>query len=580
MSAEPKLIVGIDLGTTYSLVAVLQAGVPVVLPNALGERLTPSAVSVLDDGRVVVGAAARARAVLDPRNTALAFKRDMGTERLYELRGESFRPQQLSALILAALKQDAEAALGRPIEEAVVSVPAYFGELQRQATRDAAAIAGLHVERIVNEPTAAALAYGLRAADNDQRVVVFDLGGGTLDVSVLEIVSGVIEVQATAGDVRLGGEDFTDALAELAASRLDDDDRAELREHPIGWARLREACEGAKRRLSTEPAATVDLPDLPFGPGRRSRLHQSITREQAVDAWAPLLGRLRGPTERALRDASLDPGRLDHVLLVGGATRMPCIQHAVAGLFGRPPLCSLPPDEAVAMGAAVQAALKARDSAVADMVVTDVAPFTMGIESSVRMGSQFVGGVFAPILERGTVIPASRVKPFSTVADFQRTIHFKVFQGEHARCADNQQLGEYVLAKLPELPAGKVSVEVRFTYDLNGILEVDLTVGGTDRTETLVIERSPGRLTAEQVEQARQAMKRWKVHPREELPNLTALARAEALFVELIGPEREALGQSIARLRYALDRQDPVLIRQCRELLVAHTTQLLGGSEG
>jgi len=567
-------IVGIDLGTTFSLVATLKDGAPIVLPNALGELLTPSAVSITDDGTVLVGAPARARATTHPTRTALAFKRDMGTDKTIDLGLRKMSPQELSALVLSTLKRDAESALGCAVEEAVITVPAYFGDAQRQATRDAGAIAGLKVERIINEPTAAALSYGLHERHREMRAVVLDLGGGTFDVTVLEIIEGVIEIQSSAGDSRLGGEDFDDALAERFAARAKSQHGFDLKRDPRAWARLREAAEGAKKRLSEVDSAGIALVDLPLGNGRTGNLELSLARDEAEEAWATLLDRIRTPIQRALRDAKLTPDKIDEVLLVGGSTRMPCIARLAAQLFGRLPLRKLPPDEAVAMGAAVQAALKSGDAAVNDMVVTDVAPFTMGIATATHLGRQQVAGLFSPILERGTVIPASRVQRFFTMSDMQREILIEVFQGEHSLCRDNTKLGEYHVRGLTPAAAGEQAIDVRFTYDMNGILEVETTVVATKRTETLVIEKSPGRLTPAQVKAAREAMARLKFHPREALPNATALARADALYVELSGPPREMLGHAIAALRAALETQDEREIEPVRERLVALTAAL------
>jgi len=561
-----KTIIGIDLGTTYSLAAVMQGDKPVVLPNALGELLTPSAVSVTDDDTILVGAPARARATTHPTATALAFKRDMGTARMLGLGKRSFTPQELSACVLGALKRDAEAALGRTVDEAVVTVPAYFGDAQRQATRDAGAIAGITVERIINEPTAAALAYGLHERHREMRAVVIDLGGGTFDVTVLEIMEGVVEIQSSSGDTQLGGDDFDLALAELAAKELAGVHAADVRTEPRAWARIKDACELAKKRLGEADSTRIALYDLPIAKGRTAHLELPLSRAQAEAAWATLLERMRLPIQRALRDASLTPAQIDEVLLVGGSTRMPCVAKLTTQLFGRLPLRTLPPDEAVALGAAVQAALKAGDAALGDMIVTDVAPFSLGVSSARRLGEQIVDGLFSPILERGTVIPASREKTFVTMEDGQTEIVFGVYQGEHSLVRDNKKLGEYTVGGLPAKPKGRQEVLVRFTYDLNGILEVDMTPEG-GKTETLVIEGSPGRLSAKQLAEARKAMARLKFHPREALPNATLLARADAMYVELTGIVREELGAALSTFRLALESQDDALIASSRDRL-------------
>jgi len=569
-----RTTIGIDLGTTYSLAAIVRDGVPVVLANAIGELLTPSAVSVDDNGAMLVGAAARARATTHPERTALSFKRDMGTERRLALGERRFSPPELSAMVLAALKRDAEAALGRPIDEAVVTVPAYFGDAQRQATRDACAIAGLTVERIINEPTAAALAYGLHERHREQKAVVIDLGGGTFDVTVLEILEGVIEIQASAGDTRLGGDDFDAAVVEVAIAGLGADEAAALRGHPQAWARLRDAAEAAKRRLSDAELTRVVLYELPVGGGRTTTLELPVSRERAEQAWQPLLDRMKAPVQRALRDAGLRADQIDEVLLVGGSTRMPCVARLAAQLFGRLPLRTLPPDEAVALGAAVQAALKAGDAALDDVIVTDVAPFSLGIDTADRVGHDVVRGLFTPILERGTVIPASRERTFHTLEDDQKAITFGVYQGEHSLVRDNTKLGEYTIRGLPRKPAGEQSVTVRFTYDLNGILEVDLTIDGTGKTETLVIEGSSTRLSRDQLAAARKAMARLKFHPRDGLPNTTLLARADALYVELTGEARAELGHAISHLRLALETQDAARIAATRAHLALQVDAL------
>lgn len=559
--------VGIDLGTTYSLVATLVDGEPKVLPNALGELLTPSVVYVEPGGTVVVGAAAKAKGALEPTRVAQAFKRDMGLERGYVLGDKQLKPEELSALVLRQLKQDAEAALGGPIEEAVVTVPAYFGELQRRATRDAAELAGLKVERIINEPTAAALAYGLHHRHRELSAVVLDLGGGTFDVTVLEIMEGVIEIQASAGDTRLGGEDFLDVIEAQSLERLKAQGLS-LAERGAGRARLREACEQAKRRLSTADAARLALPGLPTEQGERD-IELTLSRAEVEAAFAPLLERMTQPILRALRDAKKSAQEVEEVLLVGGATRMPCVARLASQLFGRLPQRTLPPDEAVALGAAVQVALKAGDAAVGDLVVTDVAPFSLGLAIAAEAGGAKVNGLFSPILERGTVLPASRVERYFTISDGQKQIKLEVFQGEHSLCERNQKIGEYTVKGLPEGPAGEQSVDVRFSYDMNGVLDVDATVVATGKTATFTIERSAGRLSQGELRETRKRLERLKFHPREALPNVTALNRAEALYVELTGPERARLGEAISRFRAALEAQDPALITNHRELLLA-----------
>ncbi|MBK9000666.1 MAG: Hsp70 family protein [Myxococcales bacterium] len=569
--------VGIDLGTTYSLVAVVEGGVPRVLPNRIGEVLTPSAVSVTEDGTVLVGAAARARATTHPSRTAMWFKRDMGTDRTYDLGGMKLRPEELSALVLAELRRDAEAALGREVDEAVVTVPAYFGELQRRATRDACEIAGLHVERIINEPTAAALAYGLQHRDRELRAIVLDLGGGTFDVTVLEIMEGVIEIQASSGDARLGGEDFVDCLTRRLRERIAREHDLDVCDATASHARLREAAEQAKRVLSSADTARIALPELRDAKGKQRSVELSVGLSEAEESWKPVLERLELPVVRALRDASAAPGDIDEVILVGGATRMPCVVRLASKLLQRLPLRTLPVDEAVALGAAVQAALKAGNADVEDVVATDVAPFTLGTSVGERVGDTRVEGIYSPIIERGTPLPASRVKTYFVSRDGQTSCAIDVYQGEHARCEHNQLLGNYVVKGIPPDLAGKQQIAVRFTYDLNGLLEVDTTVVSTGVTNTLLIERSPGLLGPDEIARARAAFKRLKLHPRDALPNTAALGRAEAMYVELTGEERARLGECIADFRAALESQDAEMIERRREILKRRCASLIRG---
>lgn len=557
-------VIGIDLGTTYSLVARMDGDRAVIVPNALGDSQTPSAVSVTDDGHVLVGAAARARAVTHPEATFRNFKRDMGTDKVFRTGEHVFRAEELSALVLGQLARDAEEVLGGKIAEAVVTVPAYFGELQRRATRDACEIAGLHVERIINEPTAAALAYGLDRRDQESRIAVLDLGGGTFDVSVLEIIEGVIEIQGSAGDARLGGEDFLEAMSDALAIQATERFGFDPRSTPITRAVFLEACERAKRQLSVETEVELSVPTI------GEQVHRmTVTRTEIEAAWERTLQRMHPPIRRALRDAGVIPERIDEVVLVGGATRMPVVRRLAEELFGRPPLTDIPADEAVAHGAAIQVALKNDDEALDDMVATDIAPFSLGVSTVETRGRRRLDDVFSPILERGTVLPASRVERFVTAGDGQSAIRVEVFQGEHSRCRDNTKLGEYELAGLPPAPAGEEAIDVRFSYDLNGILEVDMTIVSKGTTETLVLERSPGKMSPQQVADARDALSRLKFHPRDALPNTTALARAESLFTELRGAEREMLSRAMRAFRLALEEQDSAAIEVERRQLLA-----------
>ncbi len=471
--------------------------------------------------------------------------------------------------MLKSLKEDAEAALGLPVSEAVISVPAYFDDPQRRATREAAQLAGLSVRRLINEPTAAALAYGLAHRDRELRAVVLDLGGGTFDVTVLEIIEGVIEIQSSAGDTRLGGDDFTSVLARAVAERAREEHGLELEGDPVLWSRTLEAADRAKVRLSTAAEADVFLPLAPPFTAAPLEVQVTLSRDLAEELWQPLLDRLEVPLARALGDARLSPDRIDEVLLVGGATRMPCFVRFAAQKFGRMPRRHLPPDEAVALGAAVQAGLEAQDHAVEDLVVTDVAPFTLGIATSEKLGSTVIPGIYSPILERGTVIPASRSGIYSTIRDGQTEILLEVYQGEHSLVKDNRRLGQLRVPQVPPAPGGEQGVEVRFTYDPSGILEVEAMVLSTSRKSSVVLEEAPGQHSAEQMERTLKGFQSLKFHPRDALPNTTALARAEALFVELTGERREALATAMTGLRAALEAQDEGWITRQRESLLA-----------
>ena len=563
--------IGIDLGTTHSLASVLMAGQAIIIPNLLGERLTPSAVSVDGEGRTVVGAPAKARELTHPRETVCNFKRDMGTERTWSVAGKSMRPESLSALVLADLRQSVEEHLGQRVLEAVVTVPAYFGEDQRRATQAACEIAGLHVERIINEPTAAALAYGFGNPDSEAKLVVLDLGGGTFDVSVLEVTEGIIEILASAGDARLGGEDFVELMMEHCGRRILETEGIDLNATADLAAKLRVACERAKRALSSAEQASVVVAGV--GPTAKT-FTLEVTREQVHGWWAPLVSRMQAPIRQALKDAGWMCSAVDQVLLVGGATRMPLVDELVSSVFNKEGTRTLSPDEAVAMGAAVQAALKADDAQVEDLVVTDIAPFSLGVEHASEYGRHRVNGMFSAIVERGTVLPASRSHIFTTMDDNQRVVRFRVYQGEHALCENNTKIGEYEIKGVPPGPAGKEQIEVRFSYDLNGLLEVETTVLSTGKKHVLVLDRSGRGMSKAEVARAQTLLQSLKFHPREALPNVAALERAEALFTTLTRDDRALLGEVIGSFKSCLETQDPTLIREHREHLLAAVERL------
>jgi molecular chaperone HscC len=555
------MILGIDLGTTHSAAAVFRDGAPVLIPNAHGDYLTPSAVSLDDQGHTLVGLAARERAGLHAQSTALAFKRWMGSDRTLTLQSgpheKTLRPEALSALVLQALKADAEAFLGEPVTEAVITVPAYFNEAQRRATRTAGEIAGLKVERLLNEPTAAGLAYGLQERPEHSSFLIFDLGGGTFDVSVLEYFDGVVEVRASAGDTRLGGEDFSRVIAQLFARQVEGL-KTEEREAWLAsdtWWRL---AEQAKRDLGERDSAELRTvwQDRP--------LSATLSRSDFEAASAELLQRLRRPIERALADAQLDPSTLADVVLVGGATRMPMVRQLVTRLFQRLPLRNLDPDLAIAMGAAVQAGLKARDAALDDVVLTDVMPYSLGIVAAAPVGGRMVNDRFSPIIERNTPVPVSRVERYHTVADQQRQILVDVRQGESPVGSENLGLGKLEVPVTPA-PAGQAGVEVRFTYDANGLLEVEARTLPDGERHELLIESQGARLSPAEIAATRERLQALKRHPRDEADNRYLIERAKRLVEDRLGNDRTMLQDWLAQFEAVLQTQDERLIRQARQ---------------
>jgi molecular chaperone HscC len=557
------VIVGIDLGTTNSAVAVWRHGTAELIPNSLGHTLTPSAVSIDDEGKLLVGLAARERQTTHPAQTATIFKRYMGTQKSISLGKKNFLPEDLSAMVLQSLKRDAEAFLGASVTEAIITVPAYFNDKQRQATRRAGEIAGLRVERLLNEPTAAALAYGIHELQSETKFLVFDLGGGTFDVSILEIFDGVIEVRATTGDNRLGGEDFNDALVAYMRDTVPADPNEALNQ------RLRAAAETARRALSEHADAQIEL----VWNGRSyAKAISATTFEQLV---APLIDRLRVPVLRSLRDSGLNPASLQEIVLVGGATRMPVVRRSVAKMFGRFPAFSVNPDEAVALGAAIQAGLKARDAALTEMTVTDVCPYSLGIDTAERDGNgQLRDGIFSPILERNTVVPASRVKTFSTLHDGQREVKMNVYQGEARLVAENIHLGQITIP-VPAKLAGQVRIECRFSYDINGLIEVDVDVPET-RTHRQLVIVDPGMQKSKDLEARRRALEALKIHPRDTDANRAALARAARCYEDNLGAKRDMVSGYIRQFETALDRQDPREVEAARAELLAALDRLEG----
>ncbi|SDR64122.1 molecular chaperone HscC [Rhizobiales bacterium GAS113] len=539
--------IGIDLGTSNSAVACWTEKGPQLIPNALGEGLTPSVVGLDDDNLVLVGKSARDRLVLHPERTVASFKRWMGSAREVRLgRGKVFRPEELSALVLKSLKADAAAHLGRPIEEAVVSIPAYFNDIQRKATLDAAQLAGLRVSRLVNEPTAAALVYGFES-EREELIIVLDFGGGTFDVSVLESFEGVMEVRATAGDTYLGGDDFTRVVADLIAKQQ----RIKLEDLPrVDLARVLRASEALKLALSSTDVAEYEIRV------RQTCIAGAIERTRFEEAAGPLLARIRAPLERAISDSGKRAVDIGSVVLAGGATRMPMIRSLVSRLFRRLPLLRFDPDTIVALGAAIQAGLVARHAALEENVMTDVCPFTLGTRVTENANTRDETVVILPIIDRNSAVPISRSRTLWTLRDNQASIAVDVYQGESLRPESNILIGTLV-APVPRGPAGTEGVTVRFTYDVHGALEVEVTVLSTGVCERRVF-RNASNLSEAEIEKRFAALSEIKIAPRHQAANRVLLARAEGLYEELPASGRDGLRHMILRFERQITHQSVI----------------------
>ena len=548
-------LVGIDLGTTNSLIAVWQNDDVTVIPNALGELLTPSVVSVDDDGSLLVGKAAVERLSTHPELSVAAFKRRMGSASEFSFGDKSLRVEELSAIILKQLKEDAERFLNAPVEEAVISVPAYFNDVQRRATKAAAELAGLKLTKLINEPTAAAVAYGLTSKEQEQQFIVLDLGGGTFDVSLMELFEGVMQVHASAGDNFLGGEDFDElilkALIDECGIKLEKLSHQQL-------SQLRKKAKEAKHGLEKAKTTTVSI-----NTGKREQ-DWTLTVEHFEKLAQPLLERIRLPVERVLRDAKVSVNELDNVILVGGSTRMPIIKQMVPRLFKRFPLAHIDPDQVVVRGAAIQAALAKQDKALQDIALTDVCPYTLGTEIVYEKGhNNFETGHFMPIIERNSFVPVSRVKRLYTVAENQEILRVAIYQGESRLVKNNVLLSELEV-KVPAGPAGEQAIDIRYTYDNNGMLEVITTVISTGETKQMVVKNHESSLSDEEIKARFAKLADLKVHPRDDLANRTLLAKAERLYEESLGQDRDTLAHFIQQFELILDEQDPEIVEKAR----------------
>ena len=472
-------VIGIDLGTTNSCVAVMEGGEPIVMQNAEGSRTTPSVVAFTKTGERLSGQVAKRQAITNPERTVISIKRDMGTDRRINIDGKNYTPQEISAMVLQKLKTDAEGYLGSTVTQAVITVPAYFSDAQRQATKDAGKIAGLDVLRIVNEPTAAALAYGLDK-EHDQKIMVYDLGGGTFDVSILEIGDGVFEVLATNGNNRLGGDDFDDRVVDYLAQIFKQENGIDLRQDKMALQRLKEAAEKAKIELSGVTTSNVNLPFITADSSGPKHLDITLTKAKFDELTADLVEKTMGPTRQAMKDAELTPDKIDKVLLVGGSTRIPAVQDAVKKYLGKEPFRGINPDECVAIGAAIQAGVLTGD--VKDLLLLDITPLSLGIET--------MGGVFTKLIERNTTIPTKKSQIFSTAADGQTSVDVHVLQGEREMAAYNKTLGNFRLGGIPPAPRGVPQIEVTFDIDANGIVHVSAKDLGTGNEQKITITAS------------------------------------------------------------------------------------------
>lgn len=563
-------IIGIDLGTTNSLVAYWENAAAKIIPNVLGQNLTPSVVGIDDSGEILVGQIAKERLITHPHLTASVFKRYMGTSKVFQLGKYDFLPEELSSFIIRSLKQDAEAFLRTAVTEAVISVPAYFNDAQRKATKRAGELAGLKVERLINEPTAAATAYGLHQQQSETKFLVFDLGGGTFDVSIVELFENVMEVKAIAGDNYLGGEDFTDVLTTLFTEQHG------LKKAALDQkvaAAIRKQAELCKQTLSQSATGTM-MCNI-----KGQQLEMVIDRQTFATAAKELINKLRYPVERTLKDADMRSDELDAIILVGGATRMPLVNTLVSKMFGRFPYCSLNPDEVVALGASIQAAMKERNEALKEVVLTDVCPYTLGLGIAVRVKSdEYESGHFAPIIERNSVIPVSRVERLCTIRNNQQLINIEIFQGESRLTKNNIKLGQLQIDVPPDV-AGKQCVDVRYTYDINGILEVEVLSVDTGLKRRVVIENSPGTMSAEEIEHRLKMLSDIKVHPRDRQENKLLLARGERLYKELLGETRMEVAAALEMFEKAIYSQDNRVIKKAATALKETLARLEGKLE-